>query len=145
MAAKQLHFDVKRFERLQSVFAARCSRTSAVGKLPNRCISAVYPLYSYSAALLRRCTALLVSYGYHYYFTLAYFDRLPLNVFQCDWCSCWCCRIVICFFSLCWGRGSWLGCGYCWPWGWFHPAGVWAPGQPKGCFGHLTSTCNKCC
>ena len=34
-----------------------------------------------------------------------------------------CCLNFICL-SLCWGGGSWLGCGYCWPWGWFHLAGV---------------------
>ena len=27
-------------------------------------------------------------YYCYYYFTLVYFDWLPLNVFQCDWCPC---------------------------------------------------------
>ena len=29
----------------------------------------------------------------------------------------------------------------------FHPASCrgWVAGQPKGCFGNLTSTCNECC
>ena len=62
-------------------------------------------------------------YYYYYYYTLVYFDRLPLNVFQCDWCPCLCC-VILFYFSLCWGVGSWLGCGYCSPQGWFHPAGV---------------------
>ena len=47
-----------------------------------------------------------------FYFSL--FDRLPLNVFRCDWCPCLCCLILVCL-SLCWGGGSWLGCGFCWP------------------------------
>ena len=39
-------------------------------------------------------------------------------------CPCLCCLILFCL-SLCWGGGSWLCCGYCWPCEWFHPAGVW--------------------
>ena len=35
-------------------------------------------------------------------FTLVYFDRLPLNVFQYDWCPCLCCLILFCL-SLHWG------------------------------------------
>ena len=63
-------------------------------------------------------------FHYYYYFTLVNFDQLPLNVFQCGWCPFLCCLILFCL-SLRWGGGSWLGCGYCWPQGWFHPAGVW--------------------
>ena len=74
-------------------------------------------------------------------FTFVYFDWLPLNVFQCDCCPCWCCLILFCL-SLPWGGGSWLGCGYSWPRGWFHPAGV---GQLYSCFRNLISTCDECC
>jgi len=31
---------------------------------------------------------LFVFQYYNNYFTLVYFDWLPLNVFQCDWCPC---------------------------------------------------------
>ena len=37
-----------------------------------------------------------------FYFSL--FDRLPLNVFQCDWCPCMCCLVLFCL-SLHWGVG----------------------------------------
>ena len=47
-----------------------------------------------------------------FYFSL--FDRLPLNVFLCDWCPCLCCLILFCL-CLRWGGGLLLGCGYCWP------------------------------
>ena len=49
-------------------------------------------------------------YYYCYYFTSVYFIQLPLNVFQCDWCPCECCLILLCL-TLPWGRGSWLGSG----------------------------------
>lgn len=61
-------------------------------------------------------------YSCSYYFILVYLDQLPLVVFQCDRCPCLCCLIFFCL-SLHWGGGLWLGSGYCWPWGWFHPAG----------------------
>ena len=35
-------------------------------------------------------------YYIYYYFILVYFDRLPLNVFQCDWCPCLCYLILFC-------------------------------------------------
>ena len=65
------------------------------------------------------------SYYYYcyYYFTLVCFDWLPLNVFQYDGCPCLCCLNLF-YLSLRWGGGSWLCCGYCCPWGWFHRAGV---------------------
>ena len=92
-------------------------------------------------------------YCYHY-FTLVYFDQPPMNVFQCDWCPCLCCLILFCLF-LHWSRGSWLGCGYCWAQGWFHPAGLgcwptvglfWAPDlhlHQMLFMDHKNKTCNK--
>ena len=79
-----------------------------------------------------------------YYFILVYFDRLPLNVFHCDWCPSLCCLILFCLFPH-WGRvhgwvvdtagqggGSILQGLGCWP--------------TVGLFnGHLTSTCDECC
>ena len=62
-AAKSYKKAAKQFERLHSVSAARCSFTFTAGRLPNHCISAAKELYSYFAALFRRCTALVVSYG----------------------------------------------------------------------------------
>ena len=41
-------------------------------------------------------------------FYISLFDRLPLNVFRCDWCTCLCCLILFCL-SLHWGGGLWLG------------------------------------
>ena len=34
-----------------------------------------------------------------------------------------CCLYFI-WLSRHWSGGLWLGCGYCWTWEWFHPAGV---------------------
>ena len=42
-------------------------------------------------------------------------------------------------------RSAALGCGYCWPQGWFHPAGVGLLTNCRVVFGHLTSTCDECC
>lgn len=36
----------------------------------------------------------------YYYSTSVYFDWLPLNVFQCDWCPCLCCSIFTWFIPL---------------------------------------------
>ena len=50
-------------------------------------------------------------FGY-YYLALALFYRLPLNLFQCDWCPCLCCLILFCFVfpALGWGlvAGLWI-------------------------------------
>ena len=35
-----------------------------------------------------------------------------------------CVVLILLYLALHWGRGSWLGCEYCWPRGWCHPAGV---------------------
>ena len=43
--------------------------------------------------------------------------------FQCDWCLSLC-RLNLFYSSLRWGGGSWLCCGYYYPRGWFHRAGV---------------------
>ena len=101
-----------------------------------------FPLYilvvgdSYSLACLQSSRLIIfascffIAYfnGFHYYycyydFTLVYFDWLPLNLFQCDWCPYWCCLILFCL-SLCGvGAHHWVVdiAGH---WGWFHPAGV---------------------
>ena len=39
-------------------------------------------------------------YYCHDYLTLVYFDLLPLNVFQCDWCPCLCCLNFSLFIPL---------------------------------------------
>lgn len=62
-AAEQLQNTATRLKGLHSVSAARCNLTLAAKRLPRRCRSAANPLFSHFAALLRRCTALLVSYG----------------------------------------------------------------------------------
>ena len=50
---------------LHSVSAARCNLTLAAKRLSKRCKSAANTLFSHFAALFRRCTALLVSYGWN--------------------------------------------------------------------------------
>ena len=62
-AAKQLQNTATCFKGLHSVSAACCNLTLAAKRLPRRCKSAANPLFSHFAALLWRCTALLVSYG----------------------------------------------------------------------------------
>ena len=68
-AAEQLQNTATHFKGLHSVSAARCNLTLAAKRLPRRYKSAANPLFSHFAALLRRCTALLVSYGKDFFFT----------------------------------------------------------------------------
>ena len=65
-AAEQLQNTATRFKELHSVSAARCNLIFAAKRLPRRCISAANSLFSHFAALLWRCTALLVLYGLCY-------------------------------------------------------------------------------
>ena len=62
-AAEQLQNTATHFKGLHSVSAARCNLTLAAKRLPRCYKSAANPLFSHFAALLRRCTAVLVSYG----------------------------------------------------------------------------------
>ena len=62
-AAEQLQNTATCFKELHSVSAARCNLTFAAKRLPRHCKSAANSLFSHFAALLRRCTALLVLYG----------------------------------------------------------------------------------
>ena len=44
-------------------------------------------------------------YYCHYFFTLVYFDQLPLNDFKCDWCTCFVLSSFYLFISSLGARG----------------------------------------